>query len=50
MRASAKGWPVLRRVEDPNEVFIRVEFSSTQEATAARERLLGSGVLDRFFE
>jgi hypothetical protein len=39
---------VLRSVDDPNEVFIYLEFSSLEEATEARERLLSSGVLDRF--
>ena len=48
VRASAGGWRIFRSVENPNEVFIQVEFSSADEATAARERLLASGVLDRF--
>jgi hypothetical protein len=39
---------VLRSVDDPNEVFIYLEFSSLEEANEARERLLSSGVLDRF--
>jgi hypothetical protein len=39
---------VLRSVDDPNEVVILLEFDSTDEANEARERLLGSGVLDRF--
>ena len=47
-RRSAKGYRLLRGVEDPNEVFIQVEFASVDEARAARERLLASGVLDRF--
>jgi hypothetical protein len=47
-RQGAKGHRVLRSVEDPNEVFIQVEFASATEAKAARERLLASGVLDRF--
>jgi hypothetical protein len=39
---------VLRSVDDPNEVVILLEFESTEDAREARERLLGSGVLDRF--
>jgi hypothetical protein len=46
-RQAAKGHQVLRGLDDPNEVFIRVEFDSTDEATVARERLLASGVLER---
>jgi len=47
-RRSAKGHRVLRSVADPAEVFILVEFASRDEAETARERLLASGVLDRF--
>ena len=39
---------VLRSVDDPNEVFIYLEFSSLEDANEARERLVSSGVLDRF--
>jgi hypothetical protein len=39
---------VLRNVDDPNEVFIYLEFASTEDANEARNRLLRSGVLDRF--
>ena len=39
---------MFRSVENPNEVFIKVEFDSTDEANAGRDRLLASGVLDRF--
>lgn len=46
-RRAAKGHQVLRGLEDPNEIFIRVEFESEDDATAARERLLASGVLER---
>ena len=38
----------LRGLKNPNEVFVVVEFASTEEALAAREKLLASGVLDRF--
>ena len=47
-RVKARTQRVLRSVEDPNEVFIHLEFSSLEDATEARERLLSSGVLDRF--
>ena len=46
-RRGAKGHRIVRGVEDPNEVFIQVEFASVEDAKAARERLLSSGVLDR---
>ena len=47
-RSSATGHRLFRNTDDPNEVFIQVEFDSTEDAIAARERLLASGVLDRF--
>jgi hypothetical protein len=46
-REAAKGHRLLRSLEEPNEVFIQVEFASADDANAARERLLASGVLDR---
>ena len=39
---------VLRSTDDPNEVFIYLEFESLDDANGARDRLLSSGVLDRF--
>jgi len=39
---------VLRNVDDPNEVFIEIEFATVDAARAARDRLVASGVLDRF--
>ena len=47
-RETATGYRLFRSVEDPNEVFIQVEFASSRDANAGRERLLASGVLDRF--
>jgi hypothetical protein len=47
-RAASKGWQVLRNIDDPNEVFIQVEFETVEDAEAGREKLLASGVLDRF--
>jgi hypothetical protein len=46
-REAAKGHRISRSVDHPNEVFVQVEFASSDEAKAARERLLSSGVLDR---
>jgi hypothetical protein len=47
-RRDATALRLFRNVDDPNEVFIQIEFRSVEEAHAARERLLASGVLDRF--
>jgi hypothetical protein len=47
-RADSKGWRVFRSVDDPGQVFVQVEFASVDDAREARERLLTSGVLDRF--
>jgi hypothetical protein len=47
-REAAKGYRIFRSADDPGEVFILVEFDSVEDAKVARERLLGSGVLDRF--
>ena len=46
-REAAKGHRILRGVEEPNEVFVQVEFESSEDAAAARERLLASGILER---
>jgi hypothetical protein len=47
-RRDATGYRILRSVENPGEVTILVEFDSEDDARAGRERLLASGVLDRF--
>ena len=47
-REKAQVQRVLRSVDDPNEVYIYLEFGSLEDANEARERLLSSGVLDRF--
>jgi hypothetical protein len=39
---------VSRSVDDPNHVFVFLEFASSDDAHEARRRLLESGVLDRF--
>jgi hypothetical protein len=47
-RRSAKALRIFRGVEDPNEVYIQIEFASSNDAKVARERLIASKVLDRF--
>ena len=47
-REKAKVQRVLRSVEDPNHVFVYLEFDSVEDAQEARERIVSSGVLDRF--
>ena len=47
-RADALNHRVLRNVDDPNEVYVVVEYASTDDARTARDRLVASGVLDRF--
>lgn len=47
-RDAALGYRLFRSVDRPGEVFIEIEFPSTSDAQVARERLLASGVLDRF--
>ena len=43
----ATGHVVSRAVDNPNEVFIRVEFPSVEQAKEFRERLVSSGALER---
>ena len=38
---------VSRAVENPNEVFIRVEFPSVDQAKTFREKLIASGAMER---
>lgn len=47
-REKAQIQRVLRSVDDPNEVFIYLEYPSLEDANEARGRLVSSGVLDRF--
>ena len=47
-REKAQVQRVLRSVDDPDEVFVYLEFASVADANEARERLVASGVLDRF--
>jgi hypothetical protein len=45
--AGAKGHIVSRSADNPNEVFIRVEFPSVEQAKAFREKLVASGQFER---
>ena len=47
-REKATGYRLLRNVDNPGEVFVEIEFRSLDDANEARQRLLASGVLDRF--
>jgi hypothetical protein len=39
---------VLQSTDDANEVFIYLEYANLEDANEARDRLVSSGVLDRF--
>jgi hypothetical protein len=41
------GHRLFQAVDDPNQVFVGVEFASADEAKSFHERLLSSGALDR---
>jgi hypothetical protein len=43
----ATGHVVSRAVDNPNEVFVRVEFPSVEQAKTFREGLVASGVMER---
>ena len=45
--AGATSHKIARSVDNPNEVFIRVEFPSVEQAKAFRERLVASGAFER---
>jgi len=47
-RTTALSHRLFRNSDNPGEVFIQIEYASLDEAYAARQRLLASGVLDRF--
>jgi len=46
-KQAAKGHSMLRSVDNPDEVFTRVEFDSVEDAKSFRDRLVASGVLER---
>ena len=45
--SGANGYVVSRAVDNPNEVFIRVDFPSVEQAKTFRERLIASGAVER---
>ena len=47
-REKAKVQRIFRDVDDPNHVFIFLEFKCTEDAREAQSRLIESGVLHRF--
>ena len=47
-REQAISQRVFRSADDPNHVFIVLEFASLEDARTSERRLLDSGVLDRF--
>lgn len=47
-REKATAVRVFRGADEPGHVHILLEFSSLEDARESRERLLASGVLDRF--
>jgi hypothetical protein len=44
----AKGHQIFRGVDNPSQVFVATEYPSAEDAKTFRDRLLASGVLDRF--
>jgi len=47
-RSEATSHRVMRNADVPNEVLIVIEFGSADAAKRGRDKLLASGVLDRF--
>jgi hypothetical protein len=47
-REKAKSQRIFRSTDDPNHVFVELEFDSVEDAREAQRRLADSGVLDRF--
>jgi hypothetical protein len=44
-RQAAKGHTLMRGADNPNEIFVRVEFDSAEQAKAFGEKVRGSDVL-----
>ena len=44
-RQVAKGHTMLRGVDNPNEIFLRVEFDSVEDARSFQQKVRGSDVL-----
>lgn len=47
-REKASSVRLFRNVDDPNHVFVFLEFASVEDAEESCDRLRESGVLDRF--
>jgi len=45
-RLTAKGHTMLRGVDNPNLIFLRVEYGSAEEAKSFQEKVRGSNVLE----
>jgi hypothetical protein len=44
-KQAAKGHTILRGVENPNEIFVRIEFDTAEEARTFAEKIRASTVL-----
>lgn len=44
-KQAAKGHTLFRGIENPNEIFLRLEFDSVEEAKAFQDKVRGSDVL-----
>ena len=44
-KQTAKGHTLLRGVDNPNEVFVRIEFATAEEAKSFAEKVRSSNVL-----
>jgi hypothetical protein len=47
-KAVATGHRIMRAADNPNNIFLGVEYATVDDAKEIREKLLASGVLDRF--
>lgn len=47
-RETAETTRVFRSADDPNHVFVLIEFATLEDAQQSAARLRASGVLDRF--
>jgi hypothetical protein len=47
-KAVAKGHRILRAADDPNQVFLSAEYPSVEVANTIVQRLVDSGVFERF--
>ena len=46
-KQAAMGHTIFRDVENPNHIFVGLEFATEADAKVFRDRLLGSEVMDR---